>query len=579
MVKSNTNSKNLKKAVYYGRVSTSEQAESGLSMNMMKDEAIKWTSSHGYEIVEYFEDYGKTGTSYKGLKELQKLHKYINSHKVDAIICWKLDRISRSDTEFYKYTMDLIERLNMTIISTTQFPDIKEIPRVLIGVYLGLATDEVNNTKARTKATMLHRAEQGYLMGKAPVGYLNKQVNGHGVIDIDKEKAPFVLRAFNLYATGCYTMKAVSQELCKLGFCDKNGKAYPIRKIEHMLKNVVYTGKIKYGKNDDGSDRIIQGVHEPIVPLELFNKVQSMRRNGGKPYATQVRKIYSKLIRCTCGCFLSATITNGAHNSGEYIYYRCSNKKGEHTSIKGISQERLDNAFNEIFNEICIPKKVIELIKPQITKALDEVYSTENQVYKTNSKRLEELNILIQKSNEERLLGHSPLSDDDFNIQMQKWQDEKELLSANIKVASKVNKTVYSNINTLMKFISNIGDTYKHASVENKQRLLRMVCERVTYDTETEELKIKLKPIFQALRIIKNNQKICSNKVTTLPKVSYKTVLDYMAKNIELSLKNKVTTLESLAITKKEPLNEAQSLNGAGDGIRTHVYRNHNPRS
>ena len=94
-----------------------------------------------------------------------------------------------------------------------------------------------------------------------------------------------------------------------------------------MLKNVVYTGKIKYGKNDDGSDRIIQGVHEPIVPLELFKKIQSMRRNGGKPYATQVRKTYSKLIRCTCGCFLSATITNGAHNSGEYIYYRCSNKK------------------------------------------------------------------------------------------------------------------------------------------------------------------------------------------------------------------------------------------------------------
>ena len=76
-------------------------------------------------------------------------------------------------------------------------------------------------------------------------------------------------------------------------------------------------------------------------------------------------------------------------------------------------------------------------------------------------------------------------------------------------------------------------------------------------------MKIKLKPIFQALRIIKNNQKFCSNKVTTLPKVSYKTVLDYMAKNIKLSLKNKVTTLESLDITKKELHSEALSINGA----------------
>lgn len=56
---------------------------------------------------------------------------------------------------------------------------------------MGIASDEVLNTKRRTKATMLHRAAQGYLMGKAPVGYLNKQINGHGVIVADKEKAYF----------------------------------------------------------------------------------------------------------------------------------------------------------------------------------------------------------------------------------------------------------------------------------------------------------------------------------------------------------------------------------------------------
>ena len=124
-----------KKAVYYGRVSTSEQAESGLSMDMMKAESIDWANNHGYEIIEYFEDFGKTGTKYKGLKELQKLHKFISKHKIHAIICWRLDRISRNDTEFYKYTMDKIENLDMTICSVNQFPDIRDIPRVLIGVY------------------------------------------------------------------------------------------------------------------------------------------------------------------------------------------------------------------------------------------------------------------------------------------------------------------------------------------------------------------------------------------------------------------------------------------------------------
>lgn len=575
-----TDTQKDRKAVYYGRVSTEEQALNGYSLDMQKAKCIEWANNNGYEIMEFFEDRGKSGADYKNLKSLQALNEYIKKNRVSCVIVWKADRISRDITDFYAYTFKNIKELDMNLYSVTDpVTDLISASQTLLGCLMGIASDEVINTKKRTKATMLHRAQQGYLMGKAPVGYLNKQVNGHGVIVKDEAKADFIFKIFNLYATGLHTMKSVGIEVAKLGFVDKNGKPYPVRKIEHILKNIVYTGKIKYGKNDDGSDRIIQGVHEPIVPISLFNKVEAMRRNSGKPNTKHSDKTYVKLIKCTCGCYLTGYHSKGAHNSGDYIYYKCHNRKQAHSSIKGIKQETLDNIFNDIFSEIHIPRKVVELIKPQLIKALDEIYLTENQVYTANTKRLAELNTLIQKSNEERILGCSPLNDTDFNNQMLKWQDEKELLSENIKTASKINKTVYSNIDTLMKFLSNIDDTYKHANIENKQRLLRMVCEKVTYDTETEELKVKLKPIFQALRMVKDNIKFSSKKVTTLPKVSNNVVLDYLAKNIEISLKNKVTTLKKLSVTEKEPLNEALFKNGAGDGIRTHAYRNHNPRS
>lgn len=569
----------VKTAVYYGRVSTSEQAESGLSLAMMKDEAKKWATKNDYEIVEFFEDNGITGTNYKKLKELQRLHKYIKNHDVNAIICWRLDRISRNDTEFYTYTMSLVESLNMTIVSTSQFPDIRDIPRVLIGVYLGLATDEVNNTKKRTKDTMQHRAEQGYLLGKAPIGYLNKRKDGHGIIVIDEVNAKYVKKAFELYATGLYTMKMVSEKLYNMGFKNKHDMQYPVAKIEHILKDITYTGKFKYGKNDDGTDKIIQGVHEPIIPLSLFNKVQSMRRNDGKPNSKHSDKTYSKLIKCTCGCYLCGSHSKGAHNSGNYIYYRCTDKKRIHTSIVSIKQETLDEVFSEVFSSIHIPQKAVELLKPRIVRALDELYSIENQVYNKNINRLTELTTLIKKAHEERLLGKSPLSEEEFYTQMNQWQDEKMVISENIKKVSGMNKTIYSNISTIMKFLQNLPDTYANADTLGKQRLLRMIVDEVTYDTEAQHLSIKLKPIFQAFKIISDNSNNCSQKVTTLRKVSCKTLSEYLAENIELSLKNKVTTLESVANIKKEPHNETQILNGAGDGIRTHAYRNHNPRS
>lgn len=94
----------MKKAVYYGRVSTEEQAINGYSLDMQKEKCIEWANSQEYEIVEFFEDKGISGSKYENLKNLQKLNKYIKIHKVDVLVCWKLDRISRNIIDFYSHT-------------------------------------------------------------------------------------------------------------------------------------------------------------------------------------------------------------------------------------------------------------------------------------------------------------------------------------------------------------------------------------------------------------------------------------------------------------------------------------------
>lgn len=76
--------------------------------------------------------------------------------------------------------------------------------------------------------------------------------------------------------------------------------------------------------------------------------------------------------------------------------------------------------------------------------------------------------------------------------------------------------------------------------------------EEAIYDTETEVLRLKLKPIFQALRILKDNTEIHSKKVATQPKVSNEELLQILSENIEISLKNEVTTLKNLSIIKEE---------------------------
>ncbi len=117
----------------------------------------------------------------------------------------------------------------------------------------------------------------------------------------------------------------------------------------------------------------------------------------------------------------------------------------------------------------------------------------------------------------------------------------------------------------VFKYVKKLWSIFSQTFV-NILTLLRMTFEEVTYETETKALRLKLKPIFQALKILKDNAEIHSKEVATQSKVSNEELLQILSKNIEISLKSEVATLKKLSITKEEPLNETLSVNGAGDG-------------
>lgn len=109
--------------------------------------------------------------------------------------------------------------------------------------------------------------------------------------------------------------------------------------------------------------------------------------------------------------------------------------------------------------------------------------------------------------------------------------------------------------------------------------LLRTFIDTIEY--YDGELTVKLKPIFDSLRKLKNFNitEINEFKGRTRQKPSNSDIADILTKNISDSLKIKGRTLETRIIPNKKAPEGANLLNGAPDGIRTHAYRNHNPRS
>ena len=155
--------------------------------------------------------------------------------------------------------------------------------------------------------------------------------------------------------------------------------------------------------------------------------------------------------------------------------------------------------------------------------------------------------------------------------------DDKQAFYIEIKESVGINKHIYKNIDLIIKFCNQIPDIFINASVEEKQLLLRMIIDEITYD-EGGILQVKLKPIFEALRVIKMaNIDSESVKVGTKKKPSDNEILEYLSNFITLAVNSKVRTLETRIISNKKDPEGSNSINGASDGGRTHEYRNHNP--
>ncbi len=495
---------NRRIVVGYGRVSSAEQANSHLSLDMQKTECEKKALSKGYEFI-YFEDAGKTGanTNRKGLKNMLK---YVKEHRNEVVyVCvWKLDRLSRCLEDFFAEILKPIKNYGTTIASIMEnFDDIRKVRKVLVGVYIGQAEDELDNIKDRTSSVLKNRAEKGYKLGKAPIGYLNtKDEHNHGIIVPDPHKKAYIKRCYELYATGLFSYERVGQELAKYGFVDCKKKPYSKKRIEDILKSPVYIGKVTY------RDDIFDGIHEPIISSELFYRVQLVLKGENIKRPKGLVYTYSNFIKCAkCGYSMVAITKHGANNSGTYVYYHCSNYSKAHKKEKNINENLIDEAMQEVIESFDITEKKIKVIKKEIFKAIDDLKEYEHKSIDELKKQYDEIvdciaEKLIQKNTDK--LGVSETTRTEI---IRKLETKKDNLAQQITNLTENSKDTTKRISILIDFANRIPELYLKATLEEKRLILNTITESIIYDEETNKLKVKLRPVFEHLRQIKLKKK------------------------------------------------------------------------
>lgn len=249
----------MKRACVYTRVSTAEQAAEGYSIEEQERMCKAAIESKGWAYIGTYSDPGVTGRT-MDRPGLQKMITAINEKKIDAVVIYKLDRLSRKQRDTMTIIEDVLLKNDIALMSLNETLD-TSTPwgRAMIGILSSFNQMESENIQMRTAMGRKAKVEKGgYAGGKPPIGY--RVIDGELVIN--PEEAEIVRLVFELRKSGM-TLVGIADELNNRGYKTKKGGAFLHSAIQTILANEeTYKGHYKYGKSS------VDNQHEPILKEE-----------------------------------------------------------------------------------------------------------------------------------------------------------------------------------------------------------------------------------------------------------------------------------------------------------------------
>ena len=342
----------------YIRVSDERQDE--YSPTSQSKRIKEYAEKEGYIIPdEYiFYDDGISGRTVNKRDEFKRMISIAidKNHPFDKIYVWKFSRFARNQEEAIVYK-SLLAKHKVSVVSVSEaLPDgpfgslIERIIEWEDEFYSSRLSEEVQRGFAE-------KISRGEPVVPPPFGYIMRE--GRYYPDIESGKAEIVKEVFALYANGA-KQREIAVMLGKRGVRTRYGNVPDNRFVDYVLHNSTYIGKIRYSedgsraisqrKHQDGKIKEVDGIHEPLISMELWNKVQSMLEIQKKAYPKYAKRqqtvdyMLKGLLRCSsCGGTLACT---GASGKSQTRCVQCCNyARGSCHTSHSITLPRIEYAF------------------------------------------------------------------------------------------------------------------------------------------------------------------------------------------------------------------------------------------
>lgn len=360
----------------------------------------------------------------------------IEDGKIDGIICWKLDRLSRNPADSGRI-QQLLQDGKLQHIQTTEKSYFPEDNAIVFSVEAGMSNQYIRELATNTKRGMRSKAEKGDKPGVPPPGYLNDRLNK--VIVADPENFTLIRVLWDKMLTGTYSIAKLAE------IADKElnirtpvrgktgGKPIAYSSLCVLFKNPFYTGKLLF------NGAIYDGNHPAMITEEEFERVQQIidPAHTTRPKDKTYNFLLRNLFKCgECGFAITAekkhkTIKSTGERK-EYIYYHCTGKN-KHTKCNQphmhVAEDELIRQIKEKLSKYTIDPAFYQLAIKALAEEEDEVVNKDQSKTSARDRSIEKKKEAISRLRRMRYEGEA---DDDtwYFAELKTLEDELTTLQS-----------------------------------------------------------------------------------------------------------------------------------------------------
>ena len=398
----------LETAIYV-RVSTEEQAQEGFSIRAQEQKLKDYTKIKDWSIYKVYADEGISGKNIEERPAINEMIEDIKKGEIKNVLVFKIDRLTRSTADLI-YLIELFNKHNCAFNSLMESIDTQSpAGRMFIKIIGIFAEFERENIIERAKLGFERKVKEGYTLCSRVASYGYDRKAGVKVQTINENEARIVREIFDMFVNQHMSFLDIAKNLNSRNIPTKENSTWHARTIKNALTNCNYIGNVRYATKDKKRNFEIEGLHEPIISKELYDKTQELiSKISTKNYTKHPTEehYFAGILFCgKCGGKLVSHGDTKKRKDGTisiYSAYRCRNYLNKTCDANSVGHKNVEKAFSEYIEHIddfnIIYNIEIDKIEKQHIERQEVINSLNKQYKKLKIKEKEILNFYVNDS-------------------------------------------------------------------------------------------------------------------------------------------------------------------------------------